>query len=247
MLELKRLIIRSFWKNRPDLVLKIYTKTGDKGETGLYGGKRVRKDNLRVCAYGDVDETNAAIGIVRSYIGEGSSGARELLNYIDSSLETVQNKLFAVGATLAGSEDPNYSIKDSDLEYLEKCIDHMDEQVQPIKAFILPYGTDLCARLHLARTVARRAERSLVALSAVEPVDANILAYSNRLSDFLFTLARYANKAQGVPDILWKKDFVPSLFSSPQTKLDTKESHIHSPQETKQNLPAKVASMNGKN
>jgi len=227
--------------------LKIYTKTGDKGETGLYGGKRVRKDNLRVCAYGDIDETNAAIGIARSYIEEGSSGSRELLNFIDSSLETVQNKLFSVGATLAGSEDPNYSVKDSDLEYLEKCIDHMDEHVAPIKAFILPFGTDLSARLHLARTVARRAERSLVALAAAEAVDPNILAYSNRLSDFLFTLARYANKAQGVPDTLWKKDFVPSFTSSIQAKLETKQENQNAgSSESKQNLPAKVASMNGK-
>src|SRR5579862_8433862 len=206
-----------------DNVLKIYTKTGDKGETGLYGGKRVRKDNLRVSAYGDIDETNAAIGIARSYIVEGSSGSREILNYIDQVLETVQNKLFSLGATLAGSEDQNYSIKEADLDYLEKCIDHMDEHVQPIKAFILPYGTDLSARLHLARTVARRAERSIVSLSAEEPVDPNILAYANRLSDFLFTLARFANKAQGVPDTLWKKDFIPSFTLSPQTKLDTKQ------------------------
>lgn len=230
--------------------MKIYTKTGDKGETGLFGGKRVRKDNLRVQAYGDIDETNAAIGIARSYISEGSSGSREILNFIDSVLETVQNKLFAVGATLSGMEDPNYMVKDLDLEYLEKCIDHMDEQIQPIKAFILPYGNDLCARLHLARTVARRAERSIVALSAVEPVDPNILAYANRLSDFLFTLARFANKAQGVPDTLWKKDFVPSITPQVQTKLDSKqqqENHGHN--EAKQS-PAKLitaAPANGKN
>jgi cob(I)alamin adenosyltransferase len=227
--------------------LKIYTKTGDKGETGLYGGKRVRKDNVRVAAYGDIDETNAAIGIARSYIGEGSSGSRELLNFIDSSLETVQNKLFAVGATLAGSEDPNFAVKDADLDYLERCIDHMDEQVQPIKAFILPFGTDLSARLHLARTVARRAERSIVALSDKEQVDPNILAYSNRLSDFLFTLARFANKAQGVPDTLWKKDYLPSFTPSPQTKLEPiKENHNHGSAEAK-NLPPKIAGMNGKN
>jgi len=226
--------------------LKIYTKTGDKGETGLYGGKRVRKDNLRVRAYGDIDETNAAIGIARSYIVEGSSGSREILNYIDQVLETVQNKLFSLGAMLAGSEDQNYSIKDSDLEYLERCIDHMDEHVQPIKAFILPYGTDLSARLHLARTVARRAERSIVALSGEEQIDPNILSYSNRLSDFLFTLARFANKAQGVPDTLWKKDFAPAMLPVAQTKLDSnKENHNHTA-ENKQGVPAKVASMNGK-
>ncbi|MDG6907482.1 MAG: cob(I)yrinic acid a,c-diamide adenosyltransferase [Nitrososphaerota archaeon] len=200
--------------------MKIYTKTGDKGETGLYGGKRLRKDNIRVVAYGDVDETNAAIGIARSYIQEGSSGSREVLNFIDSTLEAVQNKLFALGAVLAGSEDQNFAIKDTDIEYLEKCIDHIDELVPPIKAFILPFGTDLSARLHLARTVARRAERNIVALSAAEQVSPNILAYANRLSDFLFTLARFANKAQGIPDTLWKKDYQPKTIPQAQAKLD---------------------------
>jgi cob(I)alamin adenosyltransferase len=219
--------------------LKIYTKTGDKGETGLYGGKRVRKDNLRVTAYGDVDETNAAIGIARSYIQEGSSGSREVLSFIDTALETVQNKLFALGANLSGSEDQNFAIKDSDVEYLEKVIDHIDELVQPIKAFILPFGTDLSARLHLARTVARRAERSIVALSAAEKVDPNALVYSNRLSDFLFTLARFANKAQGVPDTLWKKDYQPTITPQAQAKLDQNQIA------EKSAIPAKVAA-NGK-
>jgi cob(I)alamin adenosyltransferase len=236
--------------------LKIYTKTGDKGETSLYGGKRVRKDNLRVQAYGDIDETNAAIGIARSYIVEGSSGSREILHFIDSTLETVQNKLFAVGAALAGSDDQNYSVKESDIDFLEKCIDHMDEQVQPIKAFILPYGTDLSARLHLARTVARRAERSIVTLSTQEQVDSNIIAYTNRLSDFLFTLARYANKSQGVPDTLWKKDFVPTVMPQVQTKLDTKQQQQQQQQQQAENhnhsAPAKIVasastSPNGKN
>jgi len=213
--------------------LKIYTKTGDKGETGLYGGKRVRKDNLRVAAYGDIDETNAAIGIARSYIQEGSSGSREVLSFIDSALETVQNKLFALGAVLSGSEDQNFSIKDADVDYLEKCIDHIDDIVPPIKAFILPFGTDLSARLHLARTVSRRAERSIVALSSSEQVDPNALVYANRLSDFLFTLARFANKAQGVPDTLWKKDHQPAIVLQSQAKLD--QNHIAE----KSELPAK--------
>jgi cob(I)alamin adenosyltransferase len=201
--------------------LKLYTKTGDKGETGLFGGKRVRKDNARVEAYGDIDETNAAIGIARSYIHEGSSGSREALSYIDSVLEVVQNKLFAIGAVLAGSDDQNYVVRDSDIEFLEKSIDHVDESVPPIRAFILPFGTDLGARLHLARTISRRAERKIVTLSAVEPIDPNILAYSNRLSDFLFSLARYANKAQDVPDTLWKKDQLhpPQIHLAQQQKL----------------------------
>ncbi len=186
--------------------MKIYTRTGDKGETSLYGGKRVRKDNLRVEAYGAIDETNASLGFARAAIHEGCSGSREVLNYIDTVLEPVQNKLFAIGATLSGSEDQNYSVKDTDIELLENSIDKMDEEVQPVKAFILPFGTDLCARLHIARTISRRAERRIVALSNAEEIDPKIIAYTNRLSDFLFTLARYANKAQGVPDILWKKE-----------------------------------------
>ncbi|MGI0079586.1 MAG: cob(I)yrinic acid a,c-diamide adenosyltransferase [Nitrososphaerales archaeon] len=186
--------------------MKIYTRTGDKGETGLYGGKRVRKDNSRVEAYGAIDETNAYLGFARTAIHEGCSGSREVLNYIDTVLEPVQNKLFSIGATLSGSEDPSYSVRDADIEFLEQSIDKMDEEVQPIKAFILPFGTDLSARLHMARTVSRRAERRIVSLSNNEQIDPKIIAYANRLSDFLFTLARYANKAQGVPDVLWKKE-----------------------------------------
>jgi cob(I)alamin adenosyltransferase len=185
--------------------MKIYTKTGDKGETSLFGGKRVKKNNNRVRAYGEVDETNAFIGFARSAIQEGSSGSREFLNYIDSVLEPVQNKLFSIGAVLSGSNDDAFSVKDSDLDFLEKSIDKMDEDIPPIKSFILPFGTDLCSRLHLARVACRRAERSIVDLSASEEIDEKIIAYVNRLSDFLFTLARYANKAQGVPDVLWKK------------------------------------------
>ncbi len=186
--------------------MKIYTKTGDKGETSLFGGKRVQKDNIRVEAYGAVDETNACIGLARSCIHEGSSGSREGLYFIDSVLETVQNKLFAIGAVLAGSDDQTYTVKESDIEFLEKVIDKIDEQIPAIKSFILPFGTDLCTRLHVGRTVSRRAERRIVSLSAGEPVDPRLLAYMNRLSDFLFTLARYANKAQGVVDIPWKKE-----------------------------------------
>jgi cob(I)alamin adenosyltransferase len=186
--------------------LKVYTRTGDTGETSLFGGKRVKKNDGRVEAYGAVDETNAFIGFARAAISEGSSGSREALNYIDSVLAPVQNKLFSIGAVLAGSGDENYQVKDSDIEFLEKAIDKMDEEIPPIKAFILPYGTDLCSKLHMARVTTRRAERRIVALSGSETVDPKTIAYMNRLSDFLFTLARYANKAQSVPDILWKKE-----------------------------------------
>jgi cob(I)alamin adenosyltransferase len=205
--------------------LKIYTKTGDKGETSLYGGKRVRKDNMRVEAYGAVDETNAYIGFARAAIHEGSSGSREVLNFIDSVLEPVQHKLFAIGANLAGSDDSKYLVEEADLEFLEKSIDKMDEQVQPIKAFILPFGTDLSSRLHLARVMSRNAERRIVALSQTEPVNPNLLAYANRLSDFLFTLARFANKAQGTPDVVWRKETKePVLSTEKQEKLPVKTS-----------------------
>ncbi|MHB1908489.1 MAG: cob(I)yrinic acid a,c-diamide adenosyltransferase [Nitrososphaerales archaeon] len=206
--------------------MKIYTKTGDKGETSLYGGRRVRKDNPRVEAYGAIDETNAFIGFARAAIHEGSSGSREVLNYIDSVLEPVQHKLFGIGASLAGSDDPKYSIEENDIEFLEKAIDRMDEQVQPIKSFILPFGTDLCSRLHLARVIARNAERRIITLSQSEQVDPHLLAYANRLSDFLFTLARFANKAQGVPDVQWKKESKekePVIPSEKQEKLAFKE------------------------
>jgi cob(I)alamin adenosyltransferase len=220
-------------------ILKLYTKTGDKGETGLFGGKRVKKDNARVEAYGAIDETNAAIGMARACIHEGSSGSREALTYIDSVLEVVQNKLFAIGSQLAGSDDPAYSVKDSDIEFLEKCIDHIDEIVPPIRNFILPFGTDLCARLHLARTVSRRAERRIVALSTLEALDPNQLVYSNRLSDFLFSLARYANKAQDVPDTLWRKEHHLQIPLVQQQKLleDAKQ-QVPAAQEQRPPAPA---------
>jgi cob(I)alamin adenosyltransferase len=203
--------------------LKIYTRTGDGGETSLFGGKRVKKSDERVEAYGAVDETNTFIGFARAAIFEGSSGSREVLNYIDSVLEPVQNKLFAIGAVLAGNGDEAYAVKDFEIDFLERAIDKMDEEVQPIKAFILPYGTDLCSKLHMARVTCRRAERKIVSLSASEQIDPRLVAYMNRLSDFLFTLARYANKAQGVPDVLWKKDQrEPELPHQKQEKLNGK-------------------------
>ena len=182
----------------------------------------MKKDNPRVEAYGAIDETNAFIGFARAAIHEGSSGSREVLNYIDSVLEPVQHKLFSIGATLAGSDDPKYGIEDADIDFLEKAIDKMDEQVQPIKSFILPFGSDLSVRLHLARVASRNAERRVVALSQSEELSANLLAYTNRLSDFLFTLARFANKAQGIPDVAWRKEpkeKEPVLASEKQEKL----------------------------
>jgi cob(I)alamin adenosyltransferase len=210
-------------------ILKIYTRTGDKGETSLFGGKRVRKDSIRVEAYGAVDETNSCIGLARAAIHEGSSGSREALNYIDSVLEAVQNKLFAIGAALAGNQDPTYGVRENDVEFLESCIDRMDQEIPPLKSFILPFGTDLSTKLHLARTVSRRAERRIVELSSREEVDPKIIVYVNRLSDFLFTLARYANKAQSTPDMLWKKEGGAATIQQPTVLQPAAKSESASP------------------
>ena len=183
--------------------MKIYTKTGDGGETGLFGGGRVSKDSLRVAAYGEVDELNATLGLVR---------ALDPQEFADPLLRTVQGDLFTIGAelatpdrdklhkTLARSRAP---IGDSDIAALEEVIDSHESRLEPLKNFILPGGVPKAATLHLARTVCRRAERSVVALSRHEQISPAILGYLNRLSDLLFVLARAANAHAGRPDVKW--------------------------------------------
>ena len=181
---------------------KIYTKTGDDGTTGLVSGPRRVKHDLRIEAYGTVDETNSAIGIARLHM----AGHAEL----DAVLEPVQNDLFDLGADLATpatDEPPAYEplrIAESQVVALERAIDGLNEGLEPLKSFILPGGSPAAAHLHLARTIARRAERIMVALSRGpgETVEAPALRYINRLSDFLFVAARATN-AGGRSDILW--------------------------------------------
>ncbi len=181
--------------------VKIYTKTGDKGETSLLGGDRVRKDAIRVVAYGDVDETNAAIGVVL---------ATEPLDLERPLLELIQGDLLAIGGRLA-SPAPELVAKtlrkavipSGRIEELEAAIDRMDAELEPLHAFILPGGCPKGAHLHLARTVCRRAERSVVTLQRESSVDPDILRYLNRLSDLLFMLARLANHRADVPDVIW--------------------------------------------
>lgn len=181
---------------------RIYTKTGDKGTTGLGDGARVSKADLRVEAYGTVDEANAAIGLARLH----SAGLPE----IDAILARIQNDLFDLGADLATpdrGEPLGYEplrIVESQVERLEREIDAMNARLKPLKSFILPGGSPLAAHLHLARTIARRAERLMVALAerAGEPVTGAALRYVNRLSDLLFVLSRNAN-ADGATDVLW--------------------------------------------
>jgi cob(I)alamin adenosyltransferase len=176
---------------------RIYTRTGDKGETGLLGNVRISKDSLRVSAYGEVDELNSVLGLVRS-----SSQNTE----INTLLEGLQRDLFTMGADLASPTKEGRNVqrvtKDMIME-LEKTIDILQGKLPPLSAFILPGGGETGALLHLSRCVARRAERSLVTLSRKENVNDNMIPYINRLSDLLFVMARFANHQDGKREMEW--------------------------------------------
>jgi len=177
---------------------KIYTRTGDDGSTGLVDGSRRLKDDLRVDAYGTVDETNAAIGMVRLHTADAGR--------LDAMLMRLQNDLFDLGADLAtpGADGAESVLRmtDGQVKRLENEIDDMNAYLEPLQSFVLPGGTSAAACLHLARTVARRAERIMVALHQREKINPFALHYINRLSDFLFVAARFANE-KGQKDILW--------------------------------------------
>jgi cob(I)alamin adenosyltransferase len=179
--------------------MRIYTKTGDKGDTSLLGGQRVPKDALRIEAYGTVDELNSVLGIVR---------ADNTVREIESILTQVQNQLFDLGADLASPRSAAVRnirrIDAKDAAHLEKHIDALDAHVKPLKSFVLPGGSAVAARLHFARTVCRRAERAVVRLSRNEDIGDDITMYLNRLSDLLFVLARFANHTAGVAEVKWK-------------------------------------------
>lgn len=188
--------------------MKIYTKTGDRGETSLRWGERIGKDALRVEAYGAVDEANSFIGLALALLPAGSD---PILDLVRTSLTRVQREMFDLGADLAvppnrdkGEKpkvDPNF------VGQLESEIDRLDALLAPLKHFILPGGAPGAAALHVARTVARRAERRLVALGRSEAVDPTLLQYLNRLSDALFVFARAVNQATGIEDskVVWPK------------------------------------------
>lgn len=182
--------------------MKIYTKTGDIGETSLFGGQRVWKNDLRVDTYGTVDELNALLGFALS----------QLKNIEVSDLvKEIQNDLFTIGSDLAtplDKDDSKYPVprvEEKLIENLEKKIDYFDGQNPPLKEFILPGGTAGSSLLHYARTVCRRAERKVVALSKDVEIGGQIVVYLNRLSDLLFVLARYENYSTGTSDIKWQK------------------------------------------
>ena len=180
--------------------MKIYTKTGDKGTTSLFGGKRVEKDDLRIDTYGTVDELNALIGAAVSEINN-----QELIEV----LQNIQLDLFTLGSDLATPEENNVKftvprVTESFVKKLEENIDKFNDKLPELKNFILPGGSKAAALLHLARTVCRRGERAVVKLQKNENIGENILVYLNRLSDLLFVLARYANLVTNTPDVEWK-------------------------------------------
>lgn len=174
-------------------ITRVYTKTGDSGDTSLVGGKRVSKSSLRVSAYGDVDELNAVIGLCRTSIyDQGLKGI----------IRDIQNDLFILGADLASPGDISVPrIDEAMIENLEKVIDTYLEDLEPLREFILPAGSESGSRLHLARVVSRRAERSVVRLSEDEEINPLAVTYLNRLSDLLFVLARTANRLDSYDEI----------------------------------------------
>ncbi len=181
--------------------MTIYTRTGDAGETGLFGGGRVPKDHTRVAAYGDVDELNSSIGVVR---------ATPPAQSFDELLESIQRDLFALGGQLA-TPDPEKvraalqkaELSEARVRHFEEVMDKADQELPPLRAFVLPAGTPKAAALHLARTVCRRAERTVVSLSHDAEIPELFVTYLNRLSDLLFTLARLANHREGAGDVTW--------------------------------------------
>jgi cob(I)alamin adenosyltransferase len=181
---------------------KIYTRRGDDGSTGLFGGPRVRKDDLRVRAYGEVDELNSALGVARCQL----EGPR--LTDLAALVDALQSELFTLGAELATPDPENAPksvprVRPGDVERQEREIDRLTAELPPMRFFILPGGSPAAAALHLCRTVCRRAERTAVELAEHGPVSTEALAYLNRLSDLLFTMARAANLRVGGQEIPW--------------------------------------------
>ena len=179
--------------------MKIYTKTGDAGDTGLFGGQRVSKADARVEAYGLIDELNAALGMAR---------AARTPSSVDSGLQRIQAELFSVGAELATPESHRDRLQmpvvgSAQVSELESAIDEAESELPPLTSFVLPGGSAAASALHFARTVCRRAERSLVAARELVVVRAELLVYVNRLSDLLFVWARLSNHHAGVPDVPW--------------------------------------------
>lgn len=179
--------------------MKIYTKSGDDGKTGLFNGPRVSKDDARIEAYGTVDELSSVLGLVR---------ATTVPDDVDTVLERIQHQLFSLGAELATPDPAQHGtalITSADTDWIEESIDRFDSELPPLKTFILPGGTPAAASLHHARVVCRRAERRVVTLSRSTELSNEATVYLNRVGDLLFVLARYANAISGTPDVAWER------------------------------------------
>jgi cob(I)alamin adenosyltransferase len=197
--------------------MKLYTRSGDDGSTGLFGGQRVLKNHPRVEAYGTVDELNAALGLAAAEITRLLGGSEKpwmdskpsgFLQRASAIIAQLQSRLFDIGADLATPEESKHEskvkrISDEQIAESERWIDEIDAGNQPMNTFVMPGGTELAARLHLARTICRRAERAIVSLQRDETITPGVLIYINRVSDLLFAMARRANVESGVADVPW--------------------------------------------
>jgi cob(I)alamin adenosyltransferase len=196
----------------PISITRVYTRLGDQGETALVGGRRVPKDSPRIVAYGTVDELNAVVGLVRVFTGERITArgpGRKRHQWLDATLQKVQNQLFDLGSELATPPDAvhegMFRMGAGEVTELERIMDGCQKDLPPLKSFILPGGGRIHGFLHQARTVCRRAEREVLALSRVEPVGEWTLRYLNRLSDLFFVLGRWAGKHTGEKEYLWER------------------------------------------
>ncbi|MCL6641032.1 MAG: cob(I)yrinic acid a,c-diamide adenosyltransferase [Candidatus Rokubacteria bacterium] len=200
-------------------ITRVYTRTGDRGETALVGGRRVPKDSPRIEAYGTIDELNAVVGLARTFneerLAEGEHHRR-----LDEILRRIQNELFDVGSELATPPDAEYEgmfkVGPEEVTALERLMDECQQTLEPLRSFTLPGGGRINAFLHQARTVCRRAERQILRLSRTEPVNPWLLAYVNRLSDAFFVLGRWAGKHMGEKEYLWER----GLQGRPRSRPD---------------------------
>jgi cob(I)alamin adenosyltransferase len=198
-------------------ITKVYTRTGDKGETALVGGKRVPKDSPRIDAYGTIDELNSILGLARAFNEEklNAAGAHQ---FLDGVLRQIQDELFDLGSELATPDDFSYDgmyrVGQNEVKRLEQIIDQCQKELEPLKSFILPGGGRIAAYLHQCRTVCRRAEREILRLARAELLSEWPLKYVNRLSDLFFVLSRWIGKQTGEPEYLWQR----GLAEKPKAK-----------------------------
>lgn len=192
-------------------ITKVYTRTGDRGETALVGGKRVPKDSLRIEAYGAIDELNSIVGLARVF-NEESLDAGEAHQFLDEVLCQIQDQLFDIGSELATPaeffQQGMYRVSEGEIDRVEKLMDKCQEDLEPLKSFVLPGGGRVGAYLHQSRTVCRRAERDILRLSREEVVSPDVLKYVNRLSDLFFVLSRWIAKQTGEQEYLWQRGLI---------------------------------------